>query len=164
MCLDLAKFCHFGNNFLVFGHFNKLYLVFGNILNLLWQMFNAIGQIFIVVIGQKNQTNIAIWSQWSAPMVGVLGETLDELNLLIKGPRSDLNLCQSKIEIFVTFRAAKSADSLSDRNFFLTKLSLPPSSLLLLLHCYCCHSKRLCRQASQSVSQSGSISCVRVKN
>ena len=56
MCLDLAKFCHFGNNFLVFGHFNKLYLVFGNILNLLWQMFNAIGQIFIVVNGQKNQS------------------------------------------------------------------------------------------------------------
>ena len=59
---DLAKFRHFGKNLKVFGHFKKLYLVFGNLLNLLWQIFYATGQIFIVVNGQKMKHYLAIWS------------------------------------------------------------------------------------------------------
>ena len=61
---DLEKFRLFGKNFLVFGDFKKLYLVLGNILNLLWQIFNAIGQILIVVNGQKMKHYLAIWLHW----------------------------------------------------------------------------------------------------
>ena len=35
-----------------FGHFERVHLVFGNILNLLWFILQAIGQIFIFVNGQ----------------------------------------------------------------------------------------------------------------
>ena len=65
---DLAKFRHFGNNFKVFGHFKKLCIVFGKLLNLLWQMFIAIGQIFIVVNCQKTKHNVATWSHYE-PLV-----------------------------------------------------------------------------------------------
>ena len=36
-----------------FGHSPRIYFVFGKILNLLWQKFYVIGQIFIVVNGQN---------------------------------------------------------------------------------------------------------------
>ena len=42
---SLAKFSHFGN-------FLKVYLIFGKIVNLVWQLFYAIGQKVIVVTGQ----------------------------------------------------------------------------------------------------------------
>ena len=44
---DLAKFCHFGEIFKIFGH-----LVFGNILNLFWQVIYAFGLMLIFVNGQ----------------------------------------------------------------------------------------------------------------
>ena len=43
---------------LVFG-----YLVFGKILNLLWQIFRAFGQIFMAVNGQT-LNSLVIWSHW----------------------------------------------------------------------------------------------------
>ena len=39
-------------NFKSLRHFLRVYLVFGTILNLLWQIFYAIGQIFTVVNGK----------------------------------------------------------------------------------------------------------------
>jgi len=44
------------------GNFVNVYLVFGKILNPLWRIFYAIGQIFIVVNGQTLLNNLAIWS------------------------------------------------------------------------------------------------------
>ena len=36
-----------------FGHFEKVHLIFGKIFKLIWLIVNAIGQIFIAVMGQK---------------------------------------------------------------------------------------------------------------
>ena len=66
---DLAIFRHFGKNFKVFGHLKNLFLVFCKLFNLLWQIFYAIGPIFIVVKCQKMKQNLAIWSQW--PQLGL---------------------------------------------------------------------------------------------
>ena len=41
----------FGEMLLVFGKFLKVYLIFGKIETLLWQLFNVIGQKFIVIKG-----------------------------------------------------------------------------------------------------------------
>ena len=55
---DLAKSRHFWKNFKVFGHFKKFCIGFGKLLNLLWQMFYAIGQIFIAVNCQRMKHNL----------------------------------------------------------------------------------------------------------
>ena len=41
------------------------YFLFGKMLNLLWQICDIIGLIFIVAHGQILKNNIAIWSHWS---------------------------------------------------------------------------------------------------
>ena len=46
----------------IFGNFFRVHLVFGKILYLRWQMFYATGKIFIVVNGQIEENNLAIWS------------------------------------------------------------------------------------------------------
>ena len=45
-------------------NFLKVYLVFGILFNQLWQILNAMGQIFIDVNGQIFKNNLAIWSHW----------------------------------------------------------------------------------------------------
>ena len=52
MLPDLAKFHHLGKILIGFGTFKIVYLVFGKILNLLWQIAYAIGQMFININGQ----------------------------------------------------------------------------------------------------------------
>ena len=42
-----------------------VYFLFGKMLNLLWQICDIIGLIFIVAHGQILKNNIAIWSHWS---------------------------------------------------------------------------------------------------
>ena len=49
---DLAKLRHFDQIFKVLGIFRKRHYALGIILNLLWQMFDGIGQIFIGARGQ----------------------------------------------------------------------------------------------------------------
>ena len=49
---DLAKFRHFGNILKLLEYFYRVYFVFGKILNILWVIFYAIGQILIVVNGK----------------------------------------------------------------------------------------------------------------
>ena len=46
---DLVRFHHFGNILKVIGYFISVYLVFHTILNILWHIFDAIGQYFIFV-------------------------------------------------------------------------------------------------------------------
>ena len=49
---DLAKFLQFGKTLKPFGILSRVCLVFGKLKNLLWQIFNAIGQIFLAVDDQ----------------------------------------------------------------------------------------------------------------
>ena len=43
----------------------------GKLLNLLWQFFYIIGQIFIALNGRKMKQILAIWSHWQCPSVYV---------------------------------------------------------------------------------------------
>ena len=62
---DLAKIRHFCKILKVFGNILRVYLIFGIILNLLWQILNAIGLVCIYVKVQIFQNNlVAIWSHW----------------------------------------------------------------------------------------------------
>ena len=45
----------------------RVYFVFDKMLNLLWNICYAVGQIFVDVNGQTLKTNLAIWSRWSQP-------------------------------------------------------------------------------------------------
>ena len=51
MGFDLAKSCCLGKILQVFGIL-RIYLVFGKVLNLLWQILYAIGQVLIILSGQ----------------------------------------------------------------------------------------------------------------
>ena len=64
VCPDLANFRHFGETLKVFGNILRGYLVFGIIMSILWQIWSAIGQIFISVNGDRLKNNLAIWSRW----------------------------------------------------------------------------------------------------
>ena len=46
---DLAKFRHFGKSLQVFGQFLTVCICFGKMLSLLWQIWDIIGLIFIVL-------------------------------------------------------------------------------------------------------------------
>ena len=50
---DLAKFHHFGKIVKVLGNILSVNLVLGDILNLPWQIFDVIVQIFIFLNGQN---------------------------------------------------------------------------------------------------------------
>ena len=65
----MANFCHFGKTFKVFGNILRVYLVFSILLNLLWQIWSGIGQIFIAVNGGILKNNLAIWSHCCLPPV-----------------------------------------------------------------------------------------------
>ena len=68
---DLANFRHFGNILSILGNVLKVYFVFGKPLNLLWQILNAIGLIFIDVNGQMLKYYLAIWSHchWASQRI-----------------------------------------------------------------------------------------------
>ena len=53
---DLAKFRRFGNSW-------RVYIVLGKILNLLWLICYAVGQIFTVKNSQILKNNLTIWSR-----------------------------------------------------------------------------------------------------
>ena len=55
-----------------FGHFERVHLVFGKILNLLWLILNAIGQIFIAENDQNWTNNLSIRAHWSSSLEGKL--------------------------------------------------------------------------------------------
>ena len=62
-------------NFATLARFKKkIWTFFGGAfsiwqnLNLLWQILNTFGLIFIVVYGQTLKNNLAIWSQWALHM------------------------------------------------------------------------------------------------
>ena len=44
--------------------FNSLYFLYGKMMGLLWQMWNIIGLVFIVVNGQISKNYLDIWSHW----------------------------------------------------------------------------------------------------
>ena len=58
---DLAKFCRFRKSLQVFGKFLTVYFLFGTVLNLLWQICDIIGLIFILTNGQILNNNLTIW-------------------------------------------------------------------------------------------------------
>ena len=57
-----GKIRHFGESLQIFGQFLTVYLLFGKMLNLLWQICDIIGLIFIVGNGQILKNNLTIWS------------------------------------------------------------------------------------------------------
>ena len=61
-CDQICHFCHFGKILKVFGHFMWLHSEFGKILNLLLQLLNDSGQIFIAKNRQRLKTNLA--TEW----------------------------------------------------------------------------------------------------
>ena len=50
--------------FKVLHNFLRVYLLLGKILDWLWQISCAIGQVFIDINGQMLKNNLAIWSHW----------------------------------------------------------------------------------------------------
>ena len=48
----------------IFGKILTVHFLFGKMLNLLWQICDIIGLVFIVANVQKLKNNIAIWSHW----------------------------------------------------------------------------------------------------
>ena len=54
----------FGKIFKVLDNFLRVYLLFGKILDRLWQMLHAIGQVFIDINGQMLKNNLFIRSHW----------------------------------------------------------------------------------------------------
>ena len=86
---DLAKFRHFGKIFKVLGNFSRIHLLFGKILNLLWQILCAIGQVFIEVNGQMLNNNPAIWSHWRhVEMTSILNYFFKDLSSTLATFRS----------------------------------------------------------------------------
>ena len=67
VCPDLAKFHHVGKLLKVLGNLLRVYLRVGKMLDLLWHILYAIGQIFVDVNGQMLENNLAIWSHCSTP-------------------------------------------------------------------------------------------------
>ena len=63
---DLAKLHHFGKIFKVLGNFGGFIYCLAKILELLWQVLYAIGQMFFHLKGQMLKNNQAIWSHWSS--------------------------------------------------------------------------------------------------
>ena len=61
---ELAKFCRFGKIFKVLGNFLRVFFLSGKILDWLWQILYAIGQVFIDVNDRMLINNLAIWSHW----------------------------------------------------------------------------------------------------
>ena len=62
---DLAKFDgHFGKFLKNVCQFLRVQFIFGKALTQFWQIFNAMGQIFVVVNGQLVLIILAIWSHW----------------------------------------------------------------------------------------------------
>ena len=62
---DLAKFRHFGKTLQVFGNFWQFISHLHKMLCQLRQIYDIIGQIFIVANGQILKNNITIWPNWS---------------------------------------------------------------------------------------------------
>ena len=63
---DLAKFRHFGKTLQVFGNFWQFISHLHKMLCQLRQIYDIIGQIFIVANGQILKNNITIWPHWSS--------------------------------------------------------------------------------------------------
>ena len=55
----------FWQNLQSLGQFLRVYLLFGNILDRLWQILYANGQVFIDVNSQMSTNKLVIWSHWS---------------------------------------------------------------------------------------------------
>ena len=61
---DLAKFHHFGKNVQVFVKTLIVYWLFGKMVNLLWQICDIIGPIFIATNGKILKNNLTSWWHW----------------------------------------------------------------------------------------------------
>ena len=58
----MAKFRHFSKSLAVKGKFLTVYFLFGQMLSLLWQTSDIIGQFFTVTNGQILKNNTIFWS------------------------------------------------------------------------------------------------------
>ena len=74
-----------GHNINILGNFLRVYLVFGILLKLIWQILNAIGQIFIDVNGQKLKKNLTIWSHCTPALCASLEYPLHPFTLFFYG-------------------------------------------------------------------------------
>ena len=61
---EMAKFRHFSKSLVVNGKFLTVYFLFGQMLSLLWQTSDIIGQFFTVTNGQILKNNTIFWSHW----------------------------------------------------------------------------------------------------